>query len=181
MMNMKATGIIRRIDDLGRVVIPKELRRKMNIFDGDPLEIYTADCGQIIFKKYSAVTDLDEASYKCVKILAKKIGCAVLLTDMDQIIFSGGTQDKGISKKELSPAVRAIIRSKELYVLKDGDPIYATNCTDFPVLTVIPITAEIDTVGVLIVRLPENRDSVGEREIDFVQYTADVIASRLMS
>ena len=57
---MKATGIVRRIDDLGRVVIPKEIRRTMRIREGDPLEIFTNSEGEVIFKKYSPVGDISE-------------------------------------------------------------------------------------------------------------------------
>lgn len=57
---MKATGIVRRIDDLGRVVIPKEIRRTMRIREGDPLEIYTSRDGEVIFKKYSLMGGLDD-------------------------------------------------------------------------------------------------------------------------
>lgn len=55
---MKATGIVRRIDDLGRVVIPKEIRRTMRIREGDPLEIFVSNEGEVIFKKYSPISEL---------------------------------------------------------------------------------------------------------------------------
>ena len=68
---MKATGIVRRIDDLGRVVIPKEIRRTLRIREGDPLEIYTATDGEVIFKKYSPVGELAEFASQYADVLAK--------------------------------------------------------------------------------------------------------------
>lgn len=88
---MKATGIVRRIDDLGRVVIPKEIRRTLRIREGDPLEIFTDREGEIILKKYSPIGELSAFAKQYAESLAQTMGCLVCVCDMDQIIASAGT------------------------------------------------------------------------------------------
>ncbi|MEG0036304.1 MAG: AbrB/MazE/SpoVT family DNA-binding domain-containing protein, partial [Oscillospiraceae bacterium] len=83
---MKATGIVRRIDDLGRVVIPKEIRRTLHIRDGDPLEIYTEKDGEVIFKKYSPVGELSGFAEKICESLYKTGGCTAAVCDRDSVI-----------------------------------------------------------------------------------------------
>ena len=83
---MKATGIVRRIDDLGRVVIPKEIRRTLRIREGDPLEIFTASDGEVIFKKYSPMGEISEFSGQYSEVLSRTSGMGVLITDRDHVI-----------------------------------------------------------------------------------------------
>ena len=90
---MKATGIVRRIDDLGRVVIPKEIRRTLRIREGDPLEIFTDREGEVILKKYSPIGELSSFARQYAESLAQTISCLVCVCDMDQIIASAGNGD----------------------------------------------------------------------------------------
>ena len=83
---MKATGIVRRIDDLGRVVIPKEIRRTLRIREGDPLEIFTDREGEIILKKYSPIGELGTLAKLYAESLAQTLSCTVCITDMDQVV-----------------------------------------------------------------------------------------------
>ena len=83
---MKATGIVRRIDDLGRVVIPKEIRRTMRIREGDPLEIYTDKDGGVIFKKYSLMGGLSDFAGQMCETLNKTTGRIAVITDRDTCI-----------------------------------------------------------------------------------------------
>ena len=94
---MKATGIVRRIDDLGRVVIPKEIRRTMRIREGDPLEIYTNSEGEVIFKKYSAIGEMSQNAGYVADIMCKIAGCPVVIFDKDHV-----TASAGVPKKEFS-------------------------------------------------------------------------------
>ena len=91
---MKATGIVRRIDDLGRVVIPKEIRRTLRIREGDPLEIFTDREGGVILKKYSPIGELSEFSKGYAESLQQTIGHMVLISDKDSIISISGAQKK---------------------------------------------------------------------------------------
>ncbi len=93
---MKATGIVRRIDDLGRVVIPKEIRRTMRIREGDPLEIFTDNDGEVIFKKYSPIGELSSFAGQYGEVLFKTGGYPVIICDRDHVISVAG-----VSKKEL--------------------------------------------------------------------------------
>ena len=88
---MKATGIVRRIDDLGRVVIPKEIRRTLRIREGDPLEIFTDREGEIILKKYSPIGELSAFARQYADSLAQTAGCLVCICDMDQIVAAAGS------------------------------------------------------------------------------------------
>ena len=93
---MKATGIVRRIDDLGRVVIPKEIRRTMRIREGDPLEIYTEKDGEVIFKKYSPIGELSNFVGAYTETVNKATGLTAIITDKDSVIAASG-----LHKKEL--------------------------------------------------------------------------------
>ena len=99
---MKATGIVRRIDDLGRVVIPKEIRRTMRIREGDPLEIFTDREGEVILKKYSPINDLSEFATEYVESLYEALGLPVFLSDRDEMIAIAGVAKKSYSHRRLS-------------------------------------------------------------------------------
>ena len=91
---MKATGIVRRIDDLGRVVIPKEIRRVLRIREGDPLEIYTSNSGEVILKKYSPINELGQFASEFAEAAAGTLGSTVIVSDTDQIIAAAGAGKK---------------------------------------------------------------------------------------
>lgn len=91
---MKATGIVRRIDDLGRIVIPKEIRRTMRIREGDPLEIYTSPDGEVIFKKYSPVGEISCTASQYADVLSKVGGCPAVICDRDHVIAVSGMAKK---------------------------------------------------------------------------------------
>ena len=96
---MKATGIVRRIDDLGRVVIPKEIRRTMRIREGDPLEIYTNSEGEVIFKKYSAMSELSENAANVAEVMYKTAGCPVVVFDKDHVVASAGVPKREFAER----------------------------------------------------------------------------------
>ena len=87
---MKATGIVRRIDDLGRIVIPKEIRRTLHIRESDPLEIFTDREGQVILKKYSPIGEMSTFAKQYAESLAQVSGHAALIADRDQFIAAAG-------------------------------------------------------------------------------------------
>ena len=102
---MKATGIVRRIDDLGRVVIPKEIRRTMRIREGDPLEIYTSNDGEVIFKKYSAINEIGENAAQVAEIMHKLAGCPTVVFDRDHVVAVAGVPKKEFHERRVSPAL----------------------------------------------------------------------------
>ena len=91
---MKATGIVRRIDDLGRVVIPKEIRRTLRIREGDPLEIFVDHDGEVILKKYSPIGELGDFAQEYADSLFEATGHIAIITDRDQIIAIAGASKK---------------------------------------------------------------------------------------
>lgn len=112
---MKATGIVRRIDDLGRVVIPKEIRRTMRIREGDPLEIYTDREGEVIFKKYSPIGELVDFASQYAESLYKTCGIPVAVCDRDSVVAAAGISKKEFLDKKISQGVDGIIEGRSLY------------------------------------------------------------------
>ena len=118
---MKATGIVRRIDDLGRVVIPKEIRRTMRIREGDPLEIYTSADGEVIFRKYSVLGEMSENAVQVADIMQRLAGCAVLVFDRDHVVAVSGTQKKEFYERRVSPELEDLMENRRIYGAKESD------------------------------------------------------------
>ncbi len=146
---MKATGIVRRIDDLGRVVIPKEIRRTMRIREGDPLEIYTDREGEVIFKKYSPIGELASFAAQYAETLYKTCSLSVVITDRDAVIASAGVSKKEYNDKSLSTPLEEVIENRGLYVYREGNelmPVLADGGSHY-VNCAMPIISEGDIVG----------------------------------
>ncbi|MBQ8311241.1 MAG: AbrB/MazE/SpoVT family DNA-binding domain-containing protein [Clostridia bacterium] len=146
---MKATGIVRRIDDLGRVVIPKEIRRTMRIREGDPLEIYTDREGEVIFKKYSPIGELAAFAAQYAETLHKTCSLSVVICDRDAVIACAGLPRRDYADKTLSQELEQIIESRSLYVHRDGEtpiPVLSEGGAHF-VTCAMPIISEGDIAG----------------------------------
>ena len=117
---MKATGIVRRIDDLGRVVIPKEIRRTMRIREGDPLEIYTDADGEVIFKKYSQVGELSSLTAQYAEVLHKNTGLPVVITDRDGVISCAGVPKKETVERRITQALENIMENRSPFICEEG-------------------------------------------------------------
>ena len=109
---MKATGIVRRIDDLGRVVIPKEIRRTMRIREGDPLEIYTDREGGVIFKKYSQLGDVSDFAAQLCDTISRVAGIPAVITDRDSCIAAGGIPRREVVDKRVSSQVEQLMEER---------------------------------------------------------------------
>ena len=118
---MKATGIVRRIDDLGRVVIPKEIRRVLKIREGDPLEIFVENDGEVIFKKYSQIAEIERSGTLLCEAVQKYSGFATALCDKSEIRFIAGESKKDFVGKPLSAAAQRAIEKRQGYIPADGD------------------------------------------------------------
>ena len=149
---MKATGIVRRIDDLGRVVIPKEIRRTMRIREGAPLEIYTDREGEVIFKKYSPIGELAAFAGEYAETLYKTCSLAVVICDRDAVIATAGVSRKEYADKPLSEEMERIIEGRSLFVHRDADePIPAiAEGGSLSVRCAMPILSEGDVVGCVV-------------------------------
>ena len=129
---MKATGIVRRIDDLGRVVVPKEIRKVLRIREGDPLEIYTGTTGEVILKKYSPISELGKIAESFVQSASITLGLPVMVSDTDRYVAVSGIKTKDFINKEIDEELDTIIQDKNEYmseskiiipILSNGDPI----------------------------------------------------------
>lgn len=118
---MKSTGIVRQVDNLGRVVIPKEIRRTMRIREKDPLEIFTGDAGEIIFKKYSPIADLSEFAGQYAAALQKTTGFPVLVCDQDHVIAAAGIPKKEMLSRRISSDLENVMGQGEFYICQADD------------------------------------------------------------
>ena len=148
---MKATGIVRRIDDLGRVVIPKEIRRTMRLRDGDPLEIYTGADGEVVFRKYSALGEMSENAAQVADIMQRLAGCPVLVFDRDHVIAVSGTQKREFQERRVSQDLEDLMELRRPYQAQDGQtehlrPVEGLSRTAFaclPILTAGDVTGAV--------------------------------------
>lgn len=112
---MRATGIVRRIDELGRVVIPKEIRRTQRIRQGDALEIFTEADGKVIFRKYSQMAELNELAGAYAEVLAKQFSAPVMVCDRDTVVaVSGGTRGELLGK-HITPELEKLLAARGIY------------------------------------------------------------------
>ncbi len=171
---MKATGIVRRIDDLGRVVIPKEIRRTMRIREGDPLEIFTDRDGEVIFKKYSPISELQTFAGEYADTLQKTSGTPVFVCDRDVVIAVAGASKREYLDRKISAELDEIIENRGLYIkgssgqtvpiITDGGNHYV-NCA-------MPILSEGDIIGCVV--------SGWQREQSTREKISDEIESKLI-
>lgn len=165
---MKATGIVRRIDDLGRVVIPKEIRRTLRIREGDPLEIFTDREGEIILKKYSPIGELGTFAGQYAESLAQTSGCLVCITDTDQVVAAAGTGKKELLERPVTKQLVELIGRREQVTARPGDKKYIRlvqeQTDEYPALVISPVIAEGDAIGAVALILREGRNMPGEPE-----------------
>ena len=148
---MKATGIVRRIDDLGRVVIPKEIRRTMRIREGDPLEIYTTRDGEVIFKKYSLIGGLEEFAAQFCDTLSRSTDFSAAVTDRDAVIAIAGAGKRELLGKRVSAELEHIMTDRGLYC---GPGVAASEENDqFRATVAAPILCEGDVLGLSLIHI----------------------------
>ena len=184
---MKATGIVRRIDDLGRVVIPKEIRRTMRIREGDPLEIYTDREGEVIFKKYSPIGELSGFAAQYAETLHKTCNMAVVICDRDAVIASSGVPKKEYNDKSLSDELEKIIAGRSLYTRRDADEKLSViaDGKSHILSCAMPILTEGDIIGcvasVVDVNGPRASEICTELEMKLIQTAASFLGKQLES
>jgi len=178
---MKATGIVRRIDDLGRVVIPKEIRRTMRIREGDPLEIYTDHEGEVIFKKYSPIEELGETAGLYVDAANKACGISTAIIDRDMVVACSGIPKKDILEHKISSEIDSIIESRQLYTWRSNDkkiPVIDRPDKYFAKV-VMPIFSEGDIIGAAAIVDAENLSEASDTEIKIIQTAALFLGRQL--
>ncbi|NLI59315.1 MAG: stage V sporulation protein T [Clostridium sp.] len=182
---MKATGIVRRIDDLGRVVIPKEIRRTLKIREGDPLEIFTDREGEVILKKYSPIGELSDFAAQYAESLHKTSGHVTCISDRDTIIAVSGTSKKEFVEKALSPDVEKIMEDKVTFVVETpGEKtinILAEESPDrhYSAQVVSPIISEGDPIGAVMFLSTDPNTRMGEVETKLAQVAASFLGKQM--
>lgn len=175
---MKATGIVRRIDDLGRVVIPKEIRRTMRIREGDPLEIYTNSEGEVIFKKYSPINEMSESAANAADVIHKLGGCPVIVFDRDHVVAVSGAQKKEYVERRISQALEELLESRKSWVYDgDGKPICPVEGVTKNAVAISPIIASGDIAGAVCF-LGAEPSSKGSQHLLTLTQTAAMLLGR---
>ena len=182
---MKATGVVRRIDDLGRIVIPKEIRRTLRIKEGDPLEIFTDREGQVILKKYSPIGELSEFATGYAETLSKTTGHIACITDKDSVIAVSGGSKKEFLEQSLSTELEKIMENKEIYTSKENNelaiPITQNDNKDrrYNSQVIYPIISDGDVIGSVILLSKEQNTKMGDAELKVVQSAAGFLSSQM--
>lgn len=175
---MKATGIVRRIDDLGRVVIPKEIRRTLKIREGDPLEIFTGNGGEVIFKKYSPMGEMAEFAADFAAALACGCKLTVAICDRDRCVAVGGASKKDVFEKPVTADLEKIAEERRVFVSKKGDSIFAVEGCERKICVVAPIIAAGDITGTVVLLESDNADTADNSDIKLAEIAARFLGSR---
>ena len=185
---MKATGIVRRVDDLGRIVIPKEIRRTMRIKEGDPLEIYVDREGEVILKKYSPITALSDFSGEFAEALSHTLQSTVLITDRDEVIAVSGGSKKEYMQQPIGSIVEKVMDERRTLVMNrvydeiDRDELslieteYGNDVCCFCIAPIIPAG---DVAGSVIIFSKERGVSMGDMEQKLAETAAKFLAKQL--
>ncbi|WP_368993580.1 stage V sporulation protein T [Caldifermentibacillus hisashii] len=176
---MKATGIVRRIDDLGRVVIPKEIRRTLRIREGDPLEIFVDRDGEVILKKYSPISELGDFSKEYAEALFDSLGSTVLICDRDSVIAVAGGSKKEYLNKNISESVEKVMadRSTVLETNETTISLVEGNEETLTSYTISQIIANGDPIGTVIIMSKDN--TLGEVEKKAAETAAGFLARQM--
>jgi len=180
---MKATGIVRRIDDLGRVVIPKEIRRTMRIREGDPLEIYTEKDGEVIFKKYSPMGELSEFAAQICESMNKTSGFTCAVCDRDSVIAVSGGGKKELLERRISPELEEIMTERRIYALENGGGTqpFVSGETRYVIAVAAPILTQGDVLGCVVVAVASGAPLPGEVEFKLAQTVASFLGKQMES
>ena len=175
---MKATGIVRRIDDLGRVVIPKEIRRTMRIREGDPLEIFTSGDGEVIFKKYSPMGEMSSFSTDYAAVLAEATRLAVIICDRDRCIAAGGVSKRDLLEKSVTTELEKIADERRLFTKKDGEA-YAVDGCERKICVAMPIISAGDIAGTVVLLENDGCDTPSDTDIKLAEVAAKFLGARI--
>ncbi|MHB1421539.1 MAG: stage V sporulation protein T [Bacillota bacterium] len=183
---MKATGIVRRIDDLGRVVIPKEIRRTLRIREGDPLEIFVDREGEVILKKYSPIGELGDFAKEYADSLYEAIGHIACIADRDNIIAVSGAPKKEFMGKPIGPAVEKVMEDRKAVLINEpGQHVFCNGCNEdqvdckFSSEVIAPIIAEGDPIGAVILSSKEPGVKMGDMELKLAETAAGFLAKQM--
>ena len=180
---MKATGIVRRVDDLGRIVIPKEIRRTLRIREGDPLEIYTEKDGGVIFRKYSPMGDLQEFASQMCEAIGGATGRIAAIADRDSIIALAGAPKRELVDKPNSTELEKLMEQRKHYRYQAGDSVIrASESTDkYHLGVAAPILSQGDLMGCVMLLLQEHDAPLSESDQVLAQTAAGFLGKQMES
>ena len=182
---MKATGIVRRIDDLGRIVVPKEIRRTLRIREGDPLEIFTDRDGEIVLKKYSPIGELSQFAGEYAESLAQTTGHLVLITDCDHVVTASGQGRKEFEGKPISRQLEEVISERKSYLASRNDADFIKVTLDdngeFGQQALSTIICEGDAIGAVILYERDDRTKMTETESKLAMAAAGFLGKQMES
>ena len=172
---MKATGIVRRIDDLGRIVIPKEIRRTLRIRETDPMEIYTDMDGQIVLN--SPMADVSEFAVEYAESIAQNTGMTIAITDRDCVIAAAGTQKKNVQGKHITKELNDIMDKRQSVVASASENDYVKAVTDYDCESEVICAG--DVLGMVIMFGNDKKQKLGESEKRIVKVAADFLGRHM--
>jgi AbrB family transcriptional regulator (stage V sporulation protein T) len=179
---MKATGIVRKIDELGRIVIPREIRKSLKIREGNPLEIYVEKNGEIILKKYAPMGNILEIASQYAETLASTTGFAVCITDTEMIIAVSGISKKDYLDKEISEHVLNVMEDRAMWSTK-GDSVMQVvkndDTTKYSEQIMCPIISEADAIGTVILFTTDARKKLTDVEYKLVQSACTFLSKQM--
>ena len=176
---MKATGIVRRIDDLGRVVIPKEIRRTMRIREGDPLEIYTSPGGEVIFKKYSPMGEMSSFAAQYAEALAQVTHLPIIICDRDHCVAAAGISKKEVLERRVTPSLEEIMEQRRSVSYEKDDSYQALEGVKRDIRVGVPILHAGDVSGAVVLMADEQGNSANETDIKLATVAADFLGRQM--
>ena len=179
---MRATGIVRRIDDLGRVVIPKEIRRTMRLRESEALEIFTGKEGEIILKKYSPINEMSGFARQYAESLSQVSGRIAIIVDRDHIVaVSGGL--KSSLGKEVSKDLENKMEKRNSFITGKGERSFIPIMEDMPeeILyeAICPILSEGDIIGAVILLESDNKRKMNDSDMKLIQAAAGFLGKQM--
>ena len=177
---MKATGIVRRVDDLGRIVIPKEIRRTLKIREGDPLEIYTEKDGGVIFRKYSPMGDLQDFASQICDSIGSNTGRIAAVADRDAIIALSGAPKRDLVDKPNSQELDKLMEQRKNYRYTQGETLLrASEGSDkYHLGVAAPILSQGDLMGCVMLLLGEDGQPLSESDQKLAQSFAGFLGKQ---
>ena len=178
---MKATGIVRRIDDLGRVVIPKEIRRTIFFIDWDTMDIYTSSEGEVIFKKYSPMGEILGNASQYADVLTKMTGLPAAICDRDHVIAAAGVPKKELLERRITPALEEAMESRKcIACTSPGEALLRpVEGVDKAALVCCPIISEGDVTGSVLLLVNGQEALATELQIKLTQAAAAFLSKQL--
>lgn len=183
---MRATGIVRRIDDLGRVVIPKEIRRTLRIREGDPLEIYTDRDGEVILKKYSPIGEMSSFAKDYTESLFRSLGHIAVIVDRDQVVAASGVPRKELWDKPISRDLETAIASRQTVALNrlSGGRVMAVTTEEdgggaYTAQVISPIIADGEAIGAVLLMSRETGARMGDTELKVAETAAGIVGRQM--